>query len=59
MGQTLEKSLIIDFYLPILRIIPVFSRIHLGDRRGIDIFDPDCVSSTIAITVIKIWLWRY
>ena len=32
MGQTLEKSLIIDFYLPILRIIPVFSRIHLGDN---------------------------
>ena len=37
----------------------VFNRIHLGDRCGIDIFDPDCASSIISITVIKIWLWRY
>jgi len=59
MGQTLEKSLIIDFYLLILRIIPVFNRIHFGVRNGIDIFDPDCAGSIIAITVIKIWLWRY
>ena len=38
---------------------PVFNSIHLGDRNGIDIFDPDCAGSIISITVIKIWLWRY
>jgi len=54
MGSYPEKSLIIAFSLPILRATPVFNRIHLGDRNGIDIFDPDCASSIIAITVIKI-----
>jgi hypothetical protein len=29
-GSDPEKSLIIGLFLPILRVIPVFSRIHLG-----------------------------
>jgi hypothetical protein len=43
--------------VPILRPIPLFNEIHFGVRTGIDIFDPDCAGSIIAITVIKIRLW--